>query len=235
MLRLTILSLSFLIHSSLLAFDEYKANYGVYLLGTKIADETRILKRDKDIYILSSIASTSDLGKLFGDRKIVSKSIINFANKFIDLESFTSKETEKNKLIEIIRVAFKKHGKLIISSQLNKHNSTETFELGLKPLDPLSSSLILSEALKKNINFSEKKYIYSNGKKNRMISINKLDKQVMKYKEKDYEVIPLKLSDEENSIIFFYAPSLKYAPIEIEKQTKNKMFSYKLENLEFYK
>ena len=68
-----------------------------------------------------------------------------------------------------------------------------------------------------------------------MISIKKLDKRVMKYKEKDYEVIPLKLSDKENSIIFFYAPSLKYAPIEIEKQTKNKMFSYKLENLEFYK
>ena len=235
MLRLTILFLSFLIHSSLLAFDEYKANYEVYLLGTKIADETRILKRDKDIYTFSSLASTSDLGKLFGDRKIISKSIINFANKIIDLESFTSKETEKNKLSEIIRVAFKKHGKLIISSQRNKHNSTETFELGLRPLDPLSSSLILSEALKNNINFSEEKYIYSNGKKNRMISIKKLDKRVMKYKEKDYEVIPLKLSDEESSIIFFYAPSLKYAPIEIEKQTKNKMFLYKLENLEFYK
>ena len=79
MLRLTILFLSFLIHSSLLAFDEYKANYGVYLLGTKIAEEIRILKRDKDIYTFSSLAITSDLGKFFGDRKIISKSIINFS------------------------------------------------------------------------------------------------------------------------------------------------------------
>ena len=207
----------------------------MYLSGIKVAEETRILKKDNDIYTYSSSAKASDLGKFFGDRKITSKSIINHGNEFIDLESFVSKETENNKPNENIRVAFKKHGKLIISSQRNKEKSTETFELDLQPLDPLSSTLILSENLKDGIIFSEKKYIYSNGKKNRMISIKKLNKRVMKYKEKDYEVIPLKLSDEENSIIFFYAPSLKYVPIQIEKQTKNKKFSYRLEDIEFYK
>ena len=76
----------------------------MYLSDIKVAEETRILKKDKTIYTFSSSAKTSDLGKLLGDRKITSKSIINYANKFIDLESFVSKETEKNKPDENIEL-----------------------------------------------------------------------------------------------------------------------------------
>lgn len=235
MFRLTIFFVSILLHSSLFAFEEFKASYGMYLSGIKVAEETRMLKKDKTIYTFSSSAKTSDLGKLFGDKKITSKSIINHGNEFIDLESFVSKETEKNKPDENIRVAFKKHGKLIISSQRNKQKSTETFELDLQPLDPLSSSLILSEDLKNGIKFSEKKYLYADGKKNRIISIERLENLVMKFQEKDYKVIPLKFSNDKYSVVAFFAPSLKYVPIKIEKQTKNKKFSYRLENLEFYK
>ena len=157
MFRLTIFLISTLLHFNVFAFEEFKAVYGMYLSDIKVAEESRILKKNKDIYTYSSSAKTSDLGKLFGDRKITSKSIINYGNEFIDLESFVSKVTEKNKPDENIRVAFKKHGKLIISSQRNNQKSTETFELDLQPLDPLSSSLILSENLKDGINFSEKK------------------------------------------------------------------------------
>jgi len=235
MFRLTIFFISILLHFNLFAFEEFKASYGMYLSGIKVAEETRILKKDKTIYTYSSSAKTSDLGKLFGDKKITSKSIINHGNKFIDLESFVSKETEKNKPDENIRVAFKKHGKLIISSQRNKQKSTETFELDLQPLDPLSSTLILSENLKDGINFSEKKYLYANGKKNRIISVERLENLVMKFQEKDYKVIPLKFSNDQYSVVAFFAPSLKYVPINIDKQTKNKKFSYRLENLEFYK
>jgi len=235
MFRLTIFFISILLHFNLFAFEEFKASYGMYLSGFKVAEETRILKKDKTIYTFSSSAKTSDLGKLFGDRKITSKSIIYHGNEFIDLESFTSKETEKNKPDENIRIAFKKHGKLIISSQRNNQKSTETFELELQPLDPLSSTLILSEDLKDGIKFSEKKYLYADGKKNSIISIERLDNQVMKFQEKDYKVIPLKFSNDKYSIIAFFAPSLKYVPIQIEKKTKNKEFSYRLENLEFYK
>ena len=235
MFRLTIFLTSILLHFNLFAFEEFKASYGMYLSGVKVAEETRILKKDKAIYTYSSSAKTSDLGKLFGDRRITSKSIINHGNEFIDLESFVSKKTEKNKPDENIRVAFKKHGKLIISSQRNKQQSTETFELDLQPLDPLSSTLILSENLKDGINFSEKKYLYADGKKNRIISIERLENLVMKFQEKDYKVIPLKFSNDQYSVVAFFAPSLKYVPIKIEKQTKNKKFSYRLENLEFYK
>jgi len=235
MFRLTIFFASILLHSSLFAFEEFKASYGMYFSGIKVAEETKILKKDKTIYTYSSSAKTSDLGKLFGDKKITSKSIINHGNGFIDLESFISKETEKNKPDENIRVAFKKHGKLIISSQRNKQKSTETFELDLQPLDPLSSTLILSKNLKDGINFSEKKYLYADGKKNRIISIERFENLVMKFQEKDYKVIPMKFSNEKYSIIAYFAPSLKYVPIQIEKQTKNKKFSYRLENLEFYK
>jgi len=235
MFRLTIFLISFLLHSNLFAFEEFKASYGLYLSGIKVAEETRILKRDKAIYTYSSSAKTSDLGKLFGDRKITAKSIINHQNEFIDLESYVSKETEKNKPDENIRVAFKKHGKLIISSQRNKQKSTETFELDLQPLDPLSSTLILAENLKGGIKFSEKKYLYADGKKNRIISIERLEDLTMKLQEKDYKVIPLKFSNDKYSIIAYFAPSIKYIPIHIEKQTKSKKFSYRLENLEFYK
>ena len=235
MFRLTILFISILIHSNSFAFEEFKATYGMYLSGIKFAEETRILNKDKDIYTFSSSAKTSDLGKLLSDKKISSKSIINLENHFIDLESFVSKETEKNKPDENIRVAFKKHGKLIISSQRNKQKSTETFELDLQPLDPLSSTLILSEDLKNGIKFSEKKYLYADGKKNRIISIERLENLVVKFQEKDYKVIPLKFSNDQYSVVAFFAPSLKYVPIKIEKQTKNKKFSYRLENLEFYK
>jgi len=235
MFRLTIFFVSILLHSSLFAFEEFKASYGMYLSGIKVAEETRMLKKDKTIYTFSSSAKTSDLGKLFGDKKITSKSIINHGNEFIDLESFVSKETEKNKPDENIRVAFKKHGKLIISSQRNKQKSTETFELDLQPLDPLSSTLILSENLKDGINFSEKKYLYADGKKNRIISIERLENLAIKFQGKDYKVIPLKFSNDKYSIIAYFAPNLKYVPIQIEKQTKNKKFSYRLENLEFYK
>ena len=106
---------------------------------------------------------------------------------------------------------------------------------GLQPLDPLSSTLILSENLKDGINFSEKKYLYADGKKNRIISIERLENLVMKFQEEDYKVIPLKFSNDQYSVVAFFAPSLKYVPIKIEKQTKNKKFSYRLENLEFYK
>jgi len=235
MFRLTILFISILIHSNSFAFEEFKATYGMYLSGIKFAEETRILNKDKDIYTFSSSAKTSDLGKLFSDKKITSKSIIKYENHFIDLESFVSKETEKSKPGENIRVAFKKHGKLIISSQRNKQKSTETFELDIQPLDPLSFTLILSEDLKNNIDFSEKKYLFANGKKNKIISIERLENMVMKFQQKDYKVIPLKFSNEKYSIIAFFAPSLKYVPIEIKKLTNNKSFFYKLENLEFYK
>jgi len=235
MFKLTIFFISILLHFNLFAFEEFKASYGMYLSDIRVAEETRILKKNKDIYTFSSSTKTSDLGKLFGDRKITSKSIINHGNEFIDLESFVSKETEKNKPDENIRVAFKKHGKLIISSQRNKQKSTETFELDLQPLDPLSSTLILSENLKDGINFSEKKYLYADGKKNRIISIERLENLVMKLQEKDYEVIPLKFSNDKYSIITYFAPSLKYVPIKIEKQTKNKKYSYRLEDIEFYK
>jgi len=57
----------------------------------------------------------------------------------------------------------------------------------------------------------------------------------MKFQEKDYKVIPLKFSNDKYSITAYFAPNLKYVPIQIEKQTKNKKFSYRLENLEFYK
>ena len=107
MFRLTIFFVSILLHSSLFAFEEFKASYGMYLSGIKVAKETRILKKDKTIYTYSSSAKTSDLGKLFGDKKITSKSIINHGNEFIDLESFVSKEIEKNKPDENIRVAFR--------------------------------------------------------------------------------------------------------------------------------
>ena len=235
MFRLTIFLISFLLHSNLFAFEEFKASYGLYLSGIKVAEETRILKRDKAIYTYSSSAKTSDLGELFGDRKITAKSIINHQNEFIDLESYVSKETAKNKPDENIRVAFKKHGKLIISSQRNKQKSTETFELDIQPLDPLSSTLILAENLKDGIKFSEKKYLYADGKKNRIISIERLKNLTMKFQEKDYKVIPLKFSNDKYSIIAYFAPSIKYVPIHIEKQTKSKKFSYRLENLEFYK
>ena len=235
MFRLTIFLISFLLHSNLFAFEEFKASYGLYLSGIKVAEETRILKRDKAIYTYSSSAKTSDLGKLFGDRKITAKSIINHQNEFIDLESYVSKETEKNKPDENIRIGFKKHGKLIISSQRNKQKSTETFELELQPLDPLSSTLILSKDLNDGIKFSEKKYLYADGKKNRIISIERLEDLTMKLQEKDYKVIPLKFSNDKYSIIAYFAPSIKYIPIHIEKQTKSKKFSYRLENLEFYK
>jgi len=235
MFRLTIFFISILLHSSLFAFEEFKASYGMYLSGVKVAEETRILKKEKAIYTYSSSAKTSDLGKLLGDRKITSKSIINLGNEFIDLESFVSKETENNKTNENIRVAFKKHGKLIISSLRNKQKSTETFEQDLQPLDPLSSTLILSENLKDGVNFSEKKYLYVDGKKNKIISIERLANLVMKFQEKDYKVIPLKFSNDKYLIIAYFAPSLKYVPIQIEKQTKNKKFSYKLEDIDFYK
>ena len=235
MFRLTIFLVSTLLHFNLFAFEEFKASYGMYLSDVRVAEETRILKKNKDIYIFSSSAKTSDLGKFFGDRKITSKSIINHGNGFIDLESFISKETERNKPDENIRVAFKKHGKLIISSQRNKQNSTETFELDLQPLDPLSSTLILSENLKNGINFSEKKYLYADGKKNRIISVEQLENLVMKFQAKDYKVIPLKFSNEKYSVVAFFAPSLEYVPLEIEKQTKNKKFFYRLEDIEFYK
>ena len=235
MFRLTIFFISILPLSNLYAFEEFKASYGIYLSGIKVAEETRILKKDKAIYTYSSSAKTTELGKLFGDTKITSKSIINHGNEFIDLESFISKETENNKPDESIRVAFKKHGKLIVSSQRNKQKSTETFELDLQPLDPLSASLILSEDLKDGIKFSEKKYLYADGKKNIIISIERLENLTMKFQEKDYQVIPLKFYNEKYSIIAYFAPSLKYVPIGIEKQTKNKKFSYRLENLEFYK
>jgi len=235
MFRLAISLVSILLHFNLFAFEEFKASYGMYLSDVRVAEETRILKKNKDIYIFSSSAKTSDLGKFFGDRKITSKSIINHGNGFIDLESFISKETERNKPDENIRVAFKKHGKLIISSQRNKQNSTETFELDLQPLDPLSSTLILSENLKNGINFSEKKYLYADGKKNRIISVEQLENLVMKFQAKDYKVIPLKFSNEKYSVVAFFAPSLEYVPLEIEKQTKNKKFFYRLEDIEFYK
>ena len=235
MFRLTIFLTSILLHFNLFAFEEFKASYGMYLSDVRVAEETRILKKNKDIYTFSSSAKTSDLGKLFGDRKITSKSIINHGNEFIDLESFVSKETNKNKPDENIRVSFKKHGKLIISSQSNKQKSTETFELDLQPLDPLSSSLILSEDLKDGIKFSEKKYLYADGKKNRIVSVERLENLVMKFQAKDYKVIPLKFTNDKYSVVAFFAPSLKYVPIEIEKQTKNKKFSYRLEDIEFYK
>ena len=235
MFRLTIFLVSILLHSSLFAFEEFKASYGMYISDIKVAEETRILKKDKTIYTFSSSAKTSELGKIFGDRKITSKSIIYHGNDFIDLESFISKETEKNKPDKNIRVVFKKHGKLIISSQRNKQKSTETFELELQPLDPLSSTLILSKDLKDSIKFSEKKYLYADGKKNRIISIERLEDLTMKLQEKDYKVIPLKFSNDKYSIIAYFAPSIKYIPIHIEKQTKSKKFSYRLENLEFYK
>jgi len=235
MFRLTIFFISILLHFNLFAYEEFKASYGMYLSDIKVAEETRILKKDKTIYTFSSSAKTSELGKIFGDRKITSKSIIYHGNDFIDLESFISKETKKNKPDENIRIGFKKHGKLIVSSQRNKQKSTETFELELQPLDPLSSTLILSKDLKDGIKFSEKKYLYADGKKNRIISIERLENLVMKFQEKDYKVIPLKFSNDKYSIVAFFAPSLKYVPIKIEKQTKNKEFSYRLENLEFYK
>jgi len=232
---ITIFFISILLHSNLFAFEEFKASYGMYLSGIKVAEETRILKKDKAIYTYSSLAKTSDLGKIFGESKITSKSIINHGNEFLDLESFVSKKTENNKPGENIRVAFKKHGKLIISSQRNKQKSTETFELDLQPLDPLSSTLILSENLKDGINFSEKRYLYADGKKNRIISIERLENLDMRFQEKNYKVIPLKFSNDKYSVVAYFAPSLKYVPIQIEKQTKNKEFSYRLENLEFYK
>ena len=232
---ITIFFISILLHSNLFAFEEFKASYGMYFSGIKVAEETRILKKDKDIYTYSSYAKTSDFGKIFGDWKITSKSIINHENGFIDLESFVSKETKNNKPDENIRVAFKKHGKLIISSQRNKQKRTETFELDIQPLDPLSFILILSEDLKDGIKFSEKKYLFADGKKNRIIYIERGENLVMKFQDKDYKVIPLKFSNDKYSIIAFFAPSLKYVPIKIEKQTKNKKFSYRLENLEFYK
>ena len=235
MFRLTIFLTSILLHFNLFAFEEFKASYGMYLSGIKVAEETRILKRDKAIYTYSSSAKTSDFGKLFGYRKITAKSIINHLNEFIDLESYVSKETEKNKPDENIRVAFKKHGKLIISSQRNKQKSTETFELDIQPLDPLSSTLILAENLRDGIKFSEKKYLYADGKKNRIISVERLENLVMKFQAKDYKVIPLKFTNDKYSVVAFFAPSLKYVPIEIEKQTKNKKFSYRLEDIEFYK
>jgi len=235
MFRLTIFFISILLHFNLFAYEEFKASYGMYLSDIKVAEETRILKKDKTIYTFSSSAKTSELGKIFGDRKITSKSIIYHGNDFIDLESFISKETKKNKPDENIRIGFKKHGKLIVSSQRNKQKSTETFQLDIQPLDPLSFTLILSEDLKNNINFSEKKYLYADGKENRIISIERLENLVMKFQEKDYKVIPLKFSNDKYSIVAFFAPSLKYVPIEIKKQTKNKEFSYRLENLEFYK
>ena len=235
MFRLTILFISILIHSNSFAFEEFKATYGMYLSGIKFAEEIRILNKEKDIYTFSSSAKASNLGKLFSDKKITSKSIINHENQFLDLESFVSKENEKNKPDENIRVAFKKHGKLIISSQRNKQKSTETFELDIQPLDPLSFTLILSEDLKDGIKFSEKKYLFADGKKNRIISIERGENLVMKFQEKDYKVIPLKFSNDKYSVVAFFAPSLEYVPLEIEKQTKNKKFSYRLENLEFYK
>ena len=57
----------------------------------------------------------------------------------------------------------------------------------------------------------------------------------MKLQEEDYKVIPLKFYNDKYSVVAYFAPSLKYVPIKIEKQTKNKKFSYRLEDIEFYK
>lgn len=202
------------------ALTPHKINYSLEINGWKVADEVRILRKENGRWTYSAEAKTIGIAKLFKDRQIRAISKFTINNFGVDAINYQKIEASGNKIYKNI--------KLKLNSK-NQKASTKTKTWKLKKsnvVDPLSLFLALSYDLKNQPQQVQFNYQEADGKRLKHRSYHKIGFDIINIKDRKIKTI--KISDGKNLNAWF-APSLDFLPILIEKDDNASKYRYQMQ------
>jgi len=216
------------------AFVDHTAIYNLSIGGVLLAKEKRTLSSNNNIIRYSSEAKPTQLGKLIGDKVLISESIAEFNNGkysplFFKSLEISNKEIKKELSIYISYRADEVSVKLIENNKKPKTFSSQNAII----IDPLSSFISIANLLKNKDFIDSKKIYFANGKNIKQIDINIEPSKIINFQEKDITSIKVIFSNSDYIIESFFAPDFHYLPIKIIRKDNKKDITYELDTINF--
>lgn len=202
-----------------IALSPHTAHYSLALNGWNLANESRILQKNANLYTYTAHAQTTGLAKFIKDYQIDAKTNFIINGKGVDAKNYHLLEKDGDKIKKNVNLSINSKAQTVSSNDKIWH--TEKGNI----VDSISLFLALANDLKNHPQQTQFDYQVADGKKIKQRHYEKISTESLLIQNKPIKTI--KITDNKGLEAWF-APIYDYLPVLIKKDDDGNQYQYQL-------